>query len=203
MLWSELSQLDAGKWWEKSIYPSIKNDGISIPNSYSDVTIPLFIDTIQYCKSNNIFMNIEIKPTTGFDIETSIEIAKVIKDTFSDELNILKSSSNGFDYKMLPLFSSFSFDSLNKMKELIPEIPRGYLVEEIPTNYLVQLQELQASYIHCDGNQLSKSQVEDIKSNGYGIMCYTINDVEKALELFSWGVDAICTDRPDLMKDLK
>jgi glycerophosphoryl diester phosphodiesterase len=30
-------------------------------------------------------------------------------------------------------------------------------------------------------------------------MCYTVNDPAQARTLFGWGVDAICTDRLDLI----
>ncbi|WP_339939007.1 glycerophosphodiester phosphodiesterase family protein, partial [Undibacterium luofuense] len=32
-----------------------------------------------------------------------------------------------------------------------------------------------------------------------GLFCYTVNSPERARELLSWGVDAFCTDRIDLI----
>jgi glycerophosphoryl diester phosphodiesterase len=31
------------------------------------------------------------------------------------------------------------------------------------------------------------------------VLCYTVNDPQRARELFGWGVDAIVTDRLDLI----
>ena len=36
--------------------------------------------------------------------------------------------------------------------------------------------------------------VEEIKSMKYGIFVYTVNTIERARELLSWGVDCLCTD---------
>ena len=34
---------------------------------------------------------------------------------------------------------------------------------------------------------------------GLRILVYTVNDLERARELARWGVDAVCTDRIDLI----
>jgi glycerophosphoryl diester phosphodiesterase len=34
---------------------------------------------------------------------------------------------------------------------------------------------------------------------GFWLLCWTVNDQKIARELFSWGVDAIFTDRLDLI----
>ena len=36
--------------------------------------------------------------------------------------------------------------------------------------------------------------MQEVKDAGYGLMCYTVNDVATALKLREWGVDSICTD---------
>ena len=42
--------------------------------------------------------------------------------------------------------------------------------------------------------------VLDCKACGYGLFCYTVNDRQRAIELAQWGVDALCTDRLDLIE---
>jgi glycerophosphoryl diester phosphodiesterase len=34
---------------------------------------------------------------------------------------------------------------------------------------------------------------------GAGLLCYTVNEPERVAQLRAWGVDAICTDRIDLI----
>ncbi|MBI2961379.1 MAG: glycerophosphodiester phosphodiesterase, partial [Betaproteobacteria bacterium] len=44
------------------------------------------------------------------------------------------------------------------------------------------------------------AQVQSVLEAGYGLLCYTVNDVETARKLFAWGVNAIITDRLDLIR---
>jgi glycerophosphoryl diester phosphodiesterase len=41
--------------------------------------------------------------------------------------------------------------------------------------------------------------VDEIRNAGYWLLCYTVDDPDGARRLFSWGVDAIFTDRLDLI----
>jgi len=53
--------------------------------------------------------------------------------------------------------------------------------------------------VHCNCNYLTAAQAKEICGAGYRLLCYTVNDPEIARRLFSWGVDAIFTDRLDLI----
>lgn len=213
----EILQYDAGMWWNNlfKLFENIieNNDNNNIPEKYLKYNIPQLLQVIKqlpktyyenekvpsfesvanYCKINNIWMNIEIKPAPGFDQLTGEVVANTTKNIFQNEL-----SSSNPDYTQIPLFSSFSYDSLLSAKLTAPEIPRSYLTETIPSNWQTILTELEASNLHCDHNNLTKELAQEIKSHGYGLACYTVNDTERADELFSWGVDAIFTDRIDL-----
>jgi glycerophosphoryl diester phosphodiesterase len=46
---------------------------------------------------------------------------------------------------------------------------------------------------------LDAPQVDEIKQAGYLLSVYTVNTIERAQTLFSWGVDAIFTDTPGTM----
>ncbi len=208
----ELLQLDAGSWWNNLLVKLENNDPVilaAFPNLnvaevlyvintlpkrfYPDEKVPSFVSLGDYCKSHNIWMNIEIKPAPGFDRQTGEIVAQTTKEMFQNEL-----ASDPIDYTRIPLFSSFSYDSLVSAKEVAPEIPRSYLTEIIPPNWREILTELDSQNIHCDHKYLTKELVAEIKSAGYCIACYTVNDMTRAEELFGWGVDAIFTDRVDL-----
>src|SRR6266571_1255138 len=53
--------------------------------------------------------------------------------------------------------------------------------------------------VHCNCKYLTAAQAKEIRGAGYRLLCYTVNDPEIARRLFSWGVDAIYTDRLDLI----
>ena len=50
------------------------------------------------------------------------------------------------------------------------------------------------------GASLQPEFAREVKALGYWLFCYTVNDPRRARELFSWGVDGLCTDRLDLVR---
>ena len=97
------------------------------------------------------------------------------------------------------MFSSFSFEALASAQQQAPEIARGLLFDQIPADWLSRLQELDAVALHCNHKYLSEAMAQQIKQAGYGLLCYTVNTAERALEIRSWGVDAFCTDKINLI----
>ena len=168
---ADLLQMDAGSWFAERF--------IGEP-------IPSYEEVFRFCQQHEIWMNVEIKPVPGFEKETGQTVAHVSKE-------LLKSGGN------LPLFSSFSFDALMCAKEEAPGIPRGFLIDQIESGWLSALQDLDAVSLHTNQKYLTASMAAEIKSNGYGLMCYTVNTRERATEICAWGVDAFCTDRIDLI----
>ena len=80
-----------------------------------------------------------------------------------------------------------------------PELPRALLVEEIPGNWAAQLERLQAVALHARQRHLNKHIVKAVHDAGYGVLAYTVNDSERALELLEWEVDALVTDQLDVI----
>jgi len=72
-------------------------------------------------------------------------------------------------------------------------------VEDVPPDWQARLEALDCVSLHCQHDLLDAQLARRIKAAGYGLMCYTVNDPARARELFSWGVDALCTDRYDLI----
>ena len=99
----------------------------------------------------------------------------------------------------LPLFSSFSYEAIQAAQRAAPDIPRGYLLDHIPADWRERVAALGAVAIDTNYRNLSRPQARAIKDAGLGLFCYTVNEPECARERFSWGVDAICTDRIDLI----
>jgi glycerophosphoryl diester phosphodiesterase len=58
---------------------------------------------------------------------------------------------------------------------------------------------IDAVALHTNHAKLTPELAQEIKDAGYALFCYTVNEPERARELFSWGVDAFCTDRIDLI----
>lgn len=174
----QLLALDAGSW---------------LAPRFAYARVPKFAEVIAFCKANRIFMNVEIKPVPGFERETGIAAAKLVQQMFADEI------AAGQGPQTLPLFSSFSFEALQAAQRQAPDIPRGFLLDRIPDDWQAKLEQLDALALHTNHKHLTKELATSVKAAGYGLLCYTVNDVERAREIIGWGVDAFCTDRIDLI----
>lgn len=176
-----LSALDAGSWFG---------------SEFTGEPVPTYEQVVNFCKANRIWMNVEIKPAPGFEIETGRVVAEYTRRLFSMEL---ASCEQQADTAALPLFSSFSMDALAAAKTAAPGIPRGFLVDVIPPDWLDQLRMLDAVALHTNHKYLLPEKARAIKQAGYGLLCYTVNTPARATEILGWGVDALCTDRIDLI----
>ncbi|NRR31022.1 glycerophosphodiester phosphodiesterase, partial [Oxalobacteraceae bacterium] len=104
-----------------------------------------------------------------------------------------------FDPSTLPLLASFSVDALAAARDAVPALPRAWLVDRIPVDWEPQARALGAVAIHTNHKHLTQQQAATIKTAGFGLFCYTVNDPERAREITAWGVDSFCTDRVDLI----
>src|SRR5450830_1226986 len=172
---AQLGKMDAGAWFG----PQFAGEGV-----------PSFEAVVAYCKTQGIWMNIEIKPAPGFDAQTGEVVARATRDYFAAEI------AAG---ALLPLLSSFSIAALQAARQAAPELARGWLVEAIPDDWVTQAKELGVVALHCNHKLLTPALALAVKEQGLGLFCYTVNTPERASELLAWGVDGFCTDRIDLI----
>lgn len=174
---AELGELDAGSWFGPA---------------FAGEKVPTLHRFIEYCRSQQIWMNIEIKPAPGFDVATGRVVAAIAHDCFGAEIG-------AGDIARAPLLSSFSFEALEAARQSAPDVPRGYLVERIPSDWEARLRALDAVALHAHHKHLTPALARQVKRAGFGLFCYTVNDTRRARELLAWGVDGFCTDRIDLI----
>lgn len=168
-----LAAMDAGAWFGAE---------------FAGEPVPTYVQAIRFCKENGIWMNVEIKPVPGFDVQTGRVVAELTQAWFANDTTAA-----------LPLFSSFSFDALMAAKQAAPGIPRGYLTDTIEGDWHDRLQALGATALHTNHKHLTPALAQAVKQAGYGLFCYTVNTPKRAREILGWGVDAFCTDRIDLI----
>lgn len=177
----QLFAMDAGSWFGAE---------------FAGERIPGYTSIVDFCRTNQIWMNVEIKPAPGWDERTGRVVAALTQERFAAEISRNLISS---DPRSLPLFSSFSFEALHAAKAEAPDIPRGYLVDVIPPDWQARLDDLGAIALHTNHKNLTAQQAREVQEAGYALFCYTVNEPARAREIFSWGVDAFCTDRIDLI----
>lgn len=176
---AELASMDAGSWFGRE---------------FAGEPVPTYEQVVRYCKENAIWMNVEIKPAPGFEIQTGRVVAEYTRTLFADEI---ATHRPGVTDAALPLLSSFSFEAMLAAQAAAPEIPRGFLADPIPPDWLERLRTLDAVALHVNHRHLAPAQARAVKQAGYGLFCYTVNTRRRASKLLSWGVDAFCTDRID------
>jgi len=169
--YAELAKLDAGSWFSP--------DDAGEP-------IPLFETVAMFLVKHGIWANVEIKPSTGGDEVTGESVALATREFWRD-------------IEVKPLLSSFSIAALRVAKAVAPELPRGWVVRGVPENWLQIMQELGCVSLHCKYRLLTRDIAKAVRDAGFGLMVWTVNDPDAAREALSWGVNAIVTDRLDLI----
>jgi glycerophosphoryl diester phosphodiesterase len=164
-----LQSVDAGAWFDLT---------------FSGERIPTLRQTLEFIENNKLSANIEIKALPGQE-EKLVE--RVI-----DEVSLFSSR-----IKTNLLFSSFSQDALFSLRKFAPDCLLGLLLHEWEPNWQDICEELNCVSVHVYHRILTQQTAQQIKEMDKALLCYTVNHKERALKLFSWGVDAVFSDVPD------
>ncbi|MEO8157280.1 MAG: glycerophosphodiester phosphodiesterase [Betaproteobacteria bacterium] len=169
--YQDIATLDAGNWFG---------------NEFGGERVPSFAAASALCREAGLWANIEIKPNPGEERQTGETVARMAK--------LLWTGAHP-----LPLLSSFSGLALEAAAVESPDLPRALLVAEAPPNWQAQLDRLQCVALHVNHRHLDAALVKAVHDAGHGVLAYTVNDSERALDLLDWGVDALVTDQLDVI----
>ncbi len=97
------------------------------------------------------------------------------------------------------LISSKYHNLLRDLKPKLGGIPMLASIQDRPVNPVRVMRDALANGLSVELSYVDDELVEDLKEVGGLIYVWTVNDVDQALPLASMGVDAITTDRPDLI----
>jgi len=147
--------------------------------------IPRFTEAAALCRELGLLANVEIKASTGQEIETAQCVAKLTAELWHGA-------------PVPPLISSFSLVALEIARDLAPTIARGVLFEAVPADWLAEIRWLQAFSLHCDADLLPDDVLAEARAKAIPVLCYTVNTENRAKMLFARGVSALFTDRLDL-----
>ena len=99
-----------------------------------------------------------------------------------------------------PLISSESIHCLKALHNQKMHWPSAYITSKERGDWKKAVEEFGCQSLHIDHHFLSQRWIKQIKDRGLYIAAYTINDRERALQLFDWGIDSIFSDDPQLLK---
>jgi len=169
--YTKLAGLDAGAWFGRE---------------YLGERVPSFEQAGKLCVELGLWANVEIKPAPGFEPETGTIAARLARALWKGA-------------PFAPLLSSFQPAALRAARAAAPELQRGLLTDKIEEGWGAAAEDLGCVSIHSNCEHLTAEQAREIRGAGFWLLCYTVNDPDTARRLFSWGVDAIFTDRLDLI----
>ena len=180
---AQLQAMDAGGWHSAQ---------------FQGEPVALLEDVARYCRAESLWMNVELKPSPGTDIETGAEVARCLASLF-DMRDATPGATPALTQAQLPLLSSFSTAALLAARDAAPALPRALLVERLPPDWQVLCQQLGVVAVHLNQLHVRQAELAQLHAAGLGAFCYTINDAARARLLLEWGIDGFCTDRLDLI----
>jgi glycerophosphoryl diester phosphodiesterase len=167
----DMLKLDAGGWYSRE---------------HAGEPVPSLEHAARLCIELGLWADIEIKPSTGFEVQTGKAAALAAQALWRGAT-------------VQPLLCSFQPAALAAAKEAAPELPRGALTKRIPPDWEQWMQKLGCVSLHCDYRLLLPHEARAVRDAGYWLVCWTVNDPAIARVLLDWGADAIITDRLDLL----
>jgi glycerophosphoryl diester phosphodiesterase len=169
--YAELAALDAGGW----LAPQFRGEHV-----------PSFDQAAKLCAELDLWANVEIKPAAGHARTTGTLTAEIAAEIWRDS-------------ERPPLLSSFDPEALEAARDAAPQLPRGFLTDHVDSRWRASMERYTCVSLNCNQAHLTESRAREIREAGYWLLCYTVNDPGVAQRLFAWGVNAIFTDRLDLI----
>ena len=168
--WAVLSRLDAGSWHSRG---------------HAGEPLPTLENIARFCLLNQLFLNIEIKPTPGTGAETGKVVANLAARLWQAAA-------------VPPLLTSFDVAALYAAQQAQPGLPRGLLLHIATDGWIETAQELDCVAIVCNHSLWNTTTVAQAKQAGFRCLSYTVNDETAAQGLIDLQTDGIITDRVDL-----
>ena len=170
----DLATIDAGSWFGAD---------------FAGEKVPTLRECLGLCFELALRVNVEIKPSEGLDEITAIKVMETLLDCWTKD-------------QEPPLISSFSRSGMKIVKEMAPHWPRGMLYHGLDEDWLAFAKEIEAWSIHVWDEGLTRSQVDAIHKAGYPVIVYSVDDRETSQRMKDFGVDAIFTGAPEIMKGI-
>lgn len=175
----ELSKLDAGYWFGVD-----RTKGETGPGPQAGQPVPTLRECLDLVRELGLGLDLEIKPDRRTEASTAAACLEVLDEAGWTEHDPI-------------IFTSFRTESLRVIRDFAPGYHRGLLIWEFPDGWQDHAHDLGVVTVISDEKSLkSENHVREISGLNYPVMCYTVNDPQRAAELYSWGVSGIVTDDP-------
>lgn len=166
----QLSKLDAGRWFS---------------DQYIDERVPHLSEVLDTLARMNIRPNIELKPSLGSEDQTARTVLSTVERIWPAD-------------KPAPLYSSFNYRCLQVLRDLSCTVNIA-LVMNHARGWKQKAEALNCVSVNLNHRYLRADVVREIKASDRLLLAFTVNSARRAKKLFSWGVDAVFSDYPDLL----
>ena len=164
-------QFDAGTWFAAE---------------FAGEALPSLEEAVLLATERGLQLNVEIKPSPERELETAEAVMASLARWWPAD-------------RPAPMISSFKRECLAVAQRAQPDWPRGLIVFGWPDGWRTALETLACVSLHAFHKDLSADSVAKIKTAGYELAAYTVNDPVEARELAGWGVDCMISDDPALI----
>lgn len=187
---AQIQALDAGSWFAQADpFATLASGEVTrdMAGAFAGEQVPTLAQALAWSRRSGLLVNVEIKDMQGGDDETLIcKTAGIIRAA---------------DMTQRVMMSSFRVATLRRFRELLPEVPMGYLVEENAferpvAELIAALRELGASALHPCHRNLPPGAVREVREAGFDVNVWTVNTQEDILRVAREGVTGIITDFP-------
>ncbi len=186
----ELRRLDFGSWFNNSDpFKQIKEGFVTVEEQrkYAGEPIPTLEEALVFTKEKNWQINVEIKNLRGTPEDASV-VEKVV-----DQIRKLNMEDHVW-------ISSFNHQYITRVKQLMPDIRTGALMEWLDLNPLARLKQTGAQSYNPGIRLASARTIRSIREQGYDVFVWTVNKEASMRKLIKAGVSGIITDFPQVLK---
>lgn len=156
----------------------------------TDASPPPTLDEALDACGDRMLVNVEIKNLAsdgGFDPTMSIA---------QRTIDVLRRRGEPWSHRWL--ISSFSWATIQACRRLAPEIPTALLCIKVDAPTIERVVAAGHTAIHPWERALDAEAVDRCHGAGLRVNTWTCNDPARLVELAAFGVDAVCTDVPEM-----
>ncbi|MFL5735396.1 MAG: glycerophosphodiester phosphodiesterase [Chloroflexia bacterium] len=170
----DLRKLDSGSWFDPH---------------YRGEPVPTLREMLELCASHGAGVLVEMKsPHLYPGIEQKVA-------TLLGEMRV----QGAHDFWCI----SFDHADIDRLHEIDPTLPLGYLYTSFVTDFVPTTQAVQAACPHFSTVSTFPAQVEQAHQLGKRVFTWTVNTEPEMKLMAQLGVDAIITDRPSLFLSIQ